>query len=101
MVYKNTEVVLKKSTYTSNNTLAVLMFDAKTNEYLGTITTNISASDIVGDNTTAFVDINNFPGITEMLENSEIAFNTGIKAQSGFCTYPLYVFDISQIADKF
>lgn len=44
-----------------------------------------------------FVDTNNWPGIEEALSDVEWAEHTDNKAQSGYCTYPIWIFDLDQI----
>ena len=48
---------------------------------------------LIQDGYAAFVDTNNIPGIDTWLEEQGIARNTGILGRSGFCTYPLMLFD--------
>ena len=39
----------------------------------------------------AFLDENNLPGIGKWLNKKELGISMGVNAQSGFCTYPLYM----------
>ena len=41
----------------------------------------------------AYIDVNNFPEIVEVLERLEVAEHTGIYTRSGFVEYPLYKFN--------
>ena len=41
----------------------------------------------------AYIDVNNFPEIVEVLERLEVAEHTGIYTKSGFVEYPLYKFN--------
>ena len=45
MLYKGTEVRLEKSTYSSNDTLAVVMFEEATGDEYGVITVNLDGYD--------------------------------------------------------
>lgn len=99
MLYKGTEVRLEKSTYKSNDTLAVVMFEEATGEEYGVITVNIDGYDCLCDDTRAFLDTNNFPEIREFLEDNNLATYVGCDGLSGFCTYPLYQFDVTKIPD--
>ena len=46
------------------------------------------------DETHAYVDINNCPWAEEFLLDNNIARKTEVTRKSGFCTYPLYEFDL-------
>jgi len=39
----------------------------------------------------AFLDENNLPGIGKWLRKKKLGVDMGVKAASGFCTYPLYM----------
>ena len=41
--------------------------------------------------TLAFLDENNMPGIGKWLRKKKLGIDMGVKAVSGFCTYPLYM----------
>ena len=41
--------------------------------------------------TLAFLDENNMPGIGKWLRKKKLGIDMGVKAASGFCTYPLYM----------
>ena len=41
--------------------------------------------------TLAFLDENNMPGIGKWLRKKRLGIDMGVKAASGFCTYPLYM----------
>lgn len=57
------------------------------------LTTN---TDIVLSEDEAAVDVNNFPEAREFIEMNNLGQNTGKLIQSGFCTYPVYKFDIKE-----
>ncbi len=99
MFYKGTEVILTRCKYTSNDTLAVLMFEKGTGDEFGVITVNLDGYDALCDDTTAYLDTNNFPDIREFLEDNNLASYAGFDGQSGYCTYPLYMFDITKIPE--
>ena len=46
-----------------------------------------------------FVDTNNFPQAHRLIEQLGIGKPTGTYAQSGWCYYPLYEFDIDKIKE--
>ncbi len=90
-------VTLRFTHYNQNKTLAVQLVQAS-GRVLGvtfaTITVNLS--DPTQDDTHAFLDTNNCPWVEEFLRDNGIAEPAygGLKMQSGFCTYPLYKFNI-------
>ena len=47
----------------------------------------------------AYVDTNNMPELEKFLEDNEIGYFTGMVKQSGFCTYPLYMFNIDKLRE--
>lgn len=46
---------------------------------------------------TAFIDTNNNPGIIEWLEANNLGKRSGRKAQSGFCTYEVFYFNMDEL----
>ena len=91
-------VVLRKGSYHSNKTLAVEIVekhDDGTEEDFGTLTVNISASDVLANNTNkAFIDTNNLgEKILTWLVDNGIAKSDGYSAPSGYCYYPLVTFN--------
>lgn len=47
----------------------------------------------------AYIDVNNFPEIIEVLERLGVAKPTGIYTRSGFVEYPLYQFDREKLCE--
>jgi hypothetical protein len=45
----------------------------------------------------SYVDTNNCPWAPEWIEENGLGRNTGKRARSGYCTYPLYEFDMLRI----
>jgi hypothetical protein len=80
-------VYLEKDSYRSNGTLAVLMYN-EDGEPFGNVTVNLNHPLQSGD--LAFLDENNMPGIGRWIERNGLGSFTGVRACSGFCTYPLY-----------
>ena len=52
----------------------------------------VSFGEFVGLKNAAYIDVNNCPFAHELLE-AGIAEDTGLTKSSGFCEYPLWVFD--------
>jgi len=96
--YGNTyDIALRKTTYTSNDTLAIAMVSIDKDgceEDFGMLTTNIGESNILADETSAFVDTNNLTKkIISWLTNNKIAKKTPFTGFSGYCSYPLMAFN--------
>jgi hypothetical protein len=45
----------------------------------------------------SYVDTNNCPWVPEWIEENKLGTKTNRTARSGFCTYPLYEFDMKRI----
>lgn len=82
--------------YVGNNSLAVLAMSLEDgyDEDFATITVNLPWG--FADDTHAYIDINNCPWAEKMLVENGYAKPTGDKMSSGFCTYPLYEFDLTK-----
>lgn len=87
------DLELFRTTYANNNNLAVIALIAGTKEPAGTVTVNISDM----SPTLACIDINNMPGIFEVLIEAGLAEDTGYTIESGYCTYPIVRFDLAKI----
>jgi len=71
--------------------LCVTLTEVETGEDFATLTVNLG--EFIGIYGAAHIDTNNLPGVDEWLEDNGIAKMTGLSKQSGYCTYPLAVFD--------
>ena len=87
-IYNGTKVFLEKGEYRNNGTLAVLMFK-EDGELYGNVTVNLNHP--LQSDDMAFLDENNLPGIGKWLKKKKLGIDMGVKATSGFCTYPLYM----------
>ena len=98
--YDDVKVRADRTKYRQNNSLAVALL-TEDGSVFGIITVNINATDLLTLKARAdgyaYVDLNNFPWLTEFLEETGIAKATGESSISGFCDYPLYQFDLKQI----
>lgn len=91
---KTYKIGLTKATYNSNGTLAILMDDLGDNEPFATLTINLDDSNFMANDHMAFIDTNNLGwDIVKWLVDNEIATDTGLKGFSGFCVYPLMMFN--------
>lgn len=89
---------LVADTYENNGTLAVVVmevFDNGTEEMFDVITTNLAWSD-AADETHAYIDTNNCSWAEKMLKKMKFAKPTGFMGHSGYCTYPLYEFNLKK-----
>lgn len=88
------ELTFKTMKYSNNGSLAVFaVIDG--GEPYATVTKNMPASDLIGENQ-AFLDYNNCGNLVDaMVENEYIQYD-GKVTRSGFCEYPLFTF-----TDKF
>lgn len=93
--YKGEKVRLSATTYAKNGKLAIEMY-CEDGEPYGVITVNMRDDTLQSENT-AFADTNNFPDIDKWLDLYGLAQDTGIQQISGYCAYPLMIFDL----DKF
>lgn len=65
-------------------------------EPFGNLTVNIQGKTCEKDE--AYVDTNNMPNAEQFIKEYRLGKPTGKTAKSGYCTYPLYKFDMEQIA---
>lgn len=96
--YNGVECYIEINSYASNGNMAVILRVAEghlQDAHYGTATVNLHPLD---DNC-GFLDYNNMPLIPGIFERLGIAKPTGIKAQSGYCSYPLYQFDMAKLRE--
>ena len=76
------------------NGLAIQLWEVNENNEIvspySTVTKNFG--EFIGLKNCAYVDLNNCPFATQLLEQG-VAVDTGLTKQSGFCTYPLWQFN--------
>ena len=91
--YRGHRVTISYTTYRKTGTLAVLMnyIDGEMESDYDVISVNLCSG--LQDGQTAYVDTNNVPEIDSWLVKNGIAEDTGVRTVSGFCTYPLMVFN--------
>ena len=83
--------------YADNNNLYIGMIthdDEESPEPWSDLTINLGYSLPMG---TAFIDTNNNPGILDWLEANKLGKRSGRKAQSGFCTYEIFYFNMDEL----
>lgn len=108
------DVRVAQRCYAVNKSLAVVLYYNDCGQWLpyANITVNIES----GENLRKFsddalknrpdkryacqyVDTNNFECAIQFLVENNIAFATGVFADSGFCSYPLYAFDLDRLEE--
>lgn len=112
--YGQYDVRVAQKSYAVNKALAVVLYYNDCGEWLPycNITVNIESGEIVRkffDEELAvsvgkryacqYVDTNNCEWATRFLEENKIAFFTGCFADSGFCSYPLYAFNLDKLEE--
>ena len=83
------------ASYTNGNLAVVLQTDTKgVPQDFATITVNFPDEHLLPNQ--AYLDINNVPGIEQFVEDHQLGKPNGREKISGYCTYPLYVFDLAR-----
>lgn len=90
--FRGVKVSLRKESYRTNGTLAVIMDEAESGDEYAVMTVNL-CSHMQDGGRLAFVDTNNIEGIDKWLVGQGLATHAGVLAPSGFCTYPLMSFN--------
>ena len=89
---------LEISSYMDNNRIYIglVEVDGEYPEPFADLTVNISAPcpDYCG-----YVDINNCPELEGFIEKHGLGEFTGLMGNSGFCSYPLYLFDPEKLRE--
>ena len=90
------QVMLEAGAYQDSKSLYVGMttVDDGFPEPYGNVTVNLP---VPVPSYCAFVDTNNMPELEDFLVKNGIAEFTGLMQQSGYCTYPLYLFDAEKM----
>lgn len=89
------QLYLVKNTYLHPRSLCVQAYD-KDGFPFATLTVNLCSKRQSFD--TAFIDTNNCPWVESFLVLNKIAERVPrVVAHSGYCSYPLYLFDLSKL----
>ena len=93
------EVEALRETYHSNGTLAIQLVSEE-NGPVSNLTVNLHDNHVCENlgPEYAFVDTNNCSNAEEFIEENSLGEFTGVYAESGYCTYPLYRFDLSKLS---
>ena len=87
--------------YQNNGSLAVIVMEVKedgSEEYFDCITVNLWDSCMLDENM-AYIDTNNCSWAEKMLKQHKFAKPTGEYGHSGWCSYPLYEFNLSKFSE--
>lgn len=90
-------VTLEINTYLNNGCMYIgLVEQGEYPEPYGDLTVNLvgKAPDYCG-----FVDLNNMPELEEFIEENKLGEFTGLTQRSGFCEYPLYLFNVERLRE--
>ena len=90
--YSTTEITLTKGKY-QNGSLRIQAWCSE--GPFATLTTCLS-EDPTEDNY-AYIDTNNNPWAPAFIEENGLGEDTGLRSRSGFCTYPLFRFNVDQL----
>ena len=77
-------------------TVAIVVMDEDSQEQFTILTVNIMD---LPENNMAAIDTNNNADLAIAVEKAGFYTNTGLPIQSGYCAYPLGIFDLDRIPD--
>ena len=89
------EVDAFRSNSMNNNNLAVVLI-LDTGEPFATLTTNLN---IPLEPNKAYVDTNNMPSAEDFIKDNGLGKPLHKQGYSGYCSYPLYEFDLDKIKE--
>lgn len=94
--YDNYKVIAYKRKYYSGN-LAICL-ESLDGEPIATLTVNIMDGVCQSEGIEyAYVDTNNNPTAEEFIKENNLGEFTGVFGQSGYCSYPLYKFNLKKL----
>ena len=90
-------VKLEINSYLNNQNLYIGLTDVSEMgpEPYGDITVNLGKVPAY----CGYVDMNNMPELEKFIEEHKLGTFTGLVKQSGYCTYPLYMFDVERLRE--
>lgn len=88
------DVSAKRAAYNNNGRLAIVLTEEESP--FATLTVNLPEYTDLAENE-QYVDINNCPWAADFIKENKLGEPVGSIALSGFCTYPLYAFDLSKL----
>lgn len=90
------DVNTRRTSYCNNGGLAIVL-DSPTEGPFATLTVNLESKLPANY---AFVDTNNCPWAEQFIREHKLGKPTGMVGYSGYCTYPLYEFDMSKLGEE-
>ena len=91
------DVNMHKTSYRNNGNLAIVL-DSPTEGPFATLTVNLDGPKLPTNY--AYVDTNNCPWAEQFIKHRNLGKPTGMVGYSGYCTYPLYEFDMSKLGEE-
>ena len=91
------KVSLEINTYLNNGCMYIgLVEQGEYPEPYGDLTVNLMGKvpDYCG-----YVDLNNMPELEKFIADNELGEFTGLMKRSGFCEYPLYLFNVDKLRE--
>lgn len=91
------DVTLEINTYLNNGCMYIgLVEQGEYPEPYGDLTVNLDGKvpDYCG-----YVDLNNMPELEKFIEDNDLGEFTGLTRRSGFCEYPLYMFNVDKLRE--
>lgn len=95
----STEMVqLEINNYQNNNGLYIGLniVGGEYSESYGDITVNLDGK---APDYCAYVDMNNMPELEKFIEENDLGEFTGLRKRSGFCEFPLYMFNPDRLRE--
>ena len=97
-LYENYEVTIKTNHYCADDSLYVGLVDVEDGSPVATLTVCLGDAPKGDDGVEyAYIDTNNCPWGEKFVEDNDLGEFTGMIGHSGFCSYPLYAFDIDAL----
>ena len=92
------EVQLEINSYMNNKGLYIGLMNRDGDDFepYGDLTVNLSQK---APDYCAYVDTNNMPGVEKFIEENDLGEFTGLTQRSGFCEFPLYMFNVDKLRE--
>lgn len=92
------DVICVPTTYSEGDSLAIQLFEVENDMVQDsfTVLTVKLGNPFLQTDTRAFVDTNNNPWAGTFIRNNKLGKKTGYVQPSGYCTYPLYEFNLER-----
>lgn len=91
------DVLLQVTRYQADNSLCIQAYNCIDGP-IARLTVCLADSILIPDDDCAFVDTNNCPWAEDFIRQNHLGVDMGLMMPSGYCVYPLYRFDMDQLA---